>query len=61
MMSLCKLGFHKADKFRYMVVKRQHWPSKKWYTRNYAICARCGKRITPPIQMRRVNWKESKK
>lgn len=42
---LCKLGFHRTDKYRYEIVTRQHKNGKK-YHRNYIICVRCGKRIS---------------
>lgn len=42
---LCKLGLHKLDRNRYVVVKRCHRGSKKTYHRNYAVCERCGKLI----------------
>lgn len=41
---LCKLGFHRADKYRYETVTRKHQNGKK-YRRNYVVCKRCGKRI----------------
>jgi len=43
---LCKLGFHVADKYRELIVKRRHLGGKQ-YHRNYFFCKHCGKRITP--------------
>lgn len=40
---LCKMGFHKPDKFKFVTVKKQV-RRHKWH-RNYAICKRCGKLI----------------
>lgn len=40
---LCKLGIHKTDNTRYLVVYKTRG-RHKWH-RNYAICERCGKRL----------------
>ena len=38
---LCKLGRHKADKYRYATFFYKNGKHK--WRRNYAICRRCGK------------------
>ena len=40
---LCKLGFHKPDKYHYETAIIQKGRHK--YRRNYAMCRRCGKRL----------------
>lgn len=40
---LCKMGFHKPDKYRYVTFIKQRGKHK--YRRNYAICLRCGKTL----------------
>ncbi len=50
---LCRLGLHKLDRARYVVVRRRHWPSKKEYHRNYSVCERCGK-LTGTIRLDRI-------
>lgn len=42
---LCKLGFHKANKFKFIRVYKQRGKHK--YHRNYQVCERCGKVLTP--------------
>lgn len=47
---LCKLGFHKPDKFNYTTVtyyRKGHRGHGSKYHKNYHICARCGKRLNP--------------
>ena len=38
---LCKMGFHKLDRERYVKVKRTKG-KHKWH-KNYCVCSRCGK------------------
>ena len=40
---MCKLGFHKLDRYRYERVRFRNG-KHKWH-RNYHICKRCGKRL----------------
>lgn len=45
---LCRLGFHKPDKYIYVTVTKTHTSTRpgrtdKKFRRNYAICSRCGK------------------
>ena len=40
---LCKLGFHKSDKYRFIRVNCRNG-KHKWH-KNYAVCIRCGKRL----------------
>ena len=42
---LCKLGFHKADNFKFVKVYKQRRNHK--YHRNYQVCERCGKLLNP--------------
>lgn len=42
---LCKLGFHKADNFKFVKVYKQRRNHK--YHRNYQVCVRCGKLLSP--------------
>lgn len=42
---LCKLGFHKANKFMYVRVNKKRGKHK--YHRNYFVCDRCGKLLSP--------------
>ena len=41
---LCKLGFHKLDKSRYLIARLKKG-KHKWH-RNYFCCERCGKLLT---------------
>ena len=40
---LCKLGFHKPNKYIYQRIRKING-KHKWHT-NYVICERCAKRI----------------
>lgn len=40
---LCKLGFHKIDRYKYIRVHYRNG-KHKWH-KNYVICQRCGKRM----------------
>lgn len=42
---LCKLGFHKVNKFKFVKVYKQRGKHK--YHRNYQVCDRCGKLLSP--------------
>ena len=40
---LCKLGFHKVMKDRYVRVRKRNG-KHRWH-KNYLVCARCGKMV----------------
>lgn len=41
---LCKLGFHKVNKFKFIKVYKKRGRHK--YSRNYQVCERCGKLLS---------------
>lgn len=50
---LCKLGLHKISKTKYITVHKQRGKHK--YRRNYMVCDRCGKLVTPFKWVRKKN------
>lgn len=40
---LCRLGFHKPDKYHYVTYIKSN--GKRSWRANYAICERCGKEL----------------
>lgn len=42
---LCRLGFHRPDKYYHIKVTRRHSKNGKKYHRNYIFCEKCGKRL----------------
>lgn len=54
---LCKLGLHKTDPYRYIVVRKCNG-RHKWHT-NYAVCVRCGKRVQTLAKVRVTKHEDS--
>lgn len=44
---LCKMGIHKPDKYNYLsVTKRRSKRGKVYSRKKYAVCQRCGKKLS---------------